>query len=127
MISSFTRLTSAFTALIGVLAFGAAVAPAARAADSTTLLEGVTGVSDLAVGAGKVFVSANDRIVVTGRDGTRLYAALSGSNELVEIDTGTLAVTRRLDLAAYPCPATLSLSGDRLWIGYGCYATFGGG
>ncbi|MFI6803365.1 hypothetical protein [Streptosporangium canum] len=122
-----------------------ALAPAASAADSTTYLEGVTNVSDVAAGDGKVFVAARDRIVVADTDGTvigavtglsgadglalapdgsRLFAALSGSNQVAEINVTDLTVTRRIDLASYPCPTHLSLSGDRLWVGYGC--TFGG-
>jgi YVTN family beta-propeller protein len=125
-----------------------AVAPVATAADSTTYLNGVTGGGDVAAGGGKVFVAGNDRIVVadtrgalTGAitglsgavglavtpDGTRLYAALSGSNEVAEIDTAALTIARRIALAAYPCPSHLSLSGSRLWVGYGCAPTWDGG
>ncbi|MFB4267771.1 hypothetical protein [Nonomuraea sp. GTA35] len=127
------------------------LAPAA-AADSTTDLGvslGVTSKSgDVVVGGGKVFVSAENQIVVadtagelsgaiTGLsgaqglamrpDGTRLYAALRGSNEVVEIDTATLAITRRIGLASNPCPSYLALSGDRLWVGYGCQHMYNGG
>lgn len=127
--------------IIGLLTVAA---PAASAADTTTDL-GVTFDSytaDLAVGGGRVFVPADDRIivadtggnltggVVTGlsgvrelavnADGTRLYAALTGSNEVAEIDTASLAVTRRIDLSAHPCPSTLALLGERLWVGHGC-------
>ncbi|GGP02291.1 hypothetical protein LDL08_38680 [Nonomuraea glycinis] len=129
----------------------AVVAPAASAADTTTDL-GVTFDSytaDLAVGAGRVFVAADDRIIVAGTDGnltgdvvtglpgvrelamnaddTRLYAALAGSNEVAEIDTASLAVTRRIDLSAHPCPSTLALLGERLWVGHGCYDNGPGG
>jgi YVTN family beta-propeller protein len=125
----------------------AAPAPIAAAADTTTYLDGVTAVRDVVAGGGRVFVAALDRIVVadsqgavtgdiTGLsgaaglavtpDGSRLYAALSGSNEVIEIGTDTLDVSRRIDLSAYPCPSNLSLSGDRLWVGYGC-GQFGGG
>ncbi|MFI6798436.1 hypothetical protein [Streptosporangium canum] len=124
------------------------MAPVASAADSTTYLAGVTKGGDVAAGGGRVFVAADNQIVVadaqgalTGAvtglsgalglamapDGTRLYAALSGSNEVAEIDTAALTITRRIDLAAYPCPSNLSLSGDRLWVGYGCRFTAGGG
>ncbi|WP_433413128.1 YncE family protein [Microtetraspora malaysiensis] len=102
----------------------------------------------MAAGGGKVFIAANDRIIVANTQGTlkgaitdvsgalglaitpdstRLYAALSGSNQVAEIDTATLTVTRRIDLAAYPCPTNLSLSGSRLWVGYGCGVGWGGG
>ena len=125
-------------------------APAASAADTTTDL----GVSldsftaDIAVGGGRVFVSAADRIIVadtggnltggavTGlsgvdelalnSDATRLYAALAGSNEVAEIDTASLAVIRRIDLSAHPCPSTLALSGEWLWVGHGCGGEQGG-
>ncbi|MFG1711190.1 hypothetical protein ACFLIM_49370 [Nonomuraea sp. M3C6] len=119
-------------------------APAASAADTTTDLGVTLGsyTADLAVGGGRVFVPADDRIivadtggnltggVVTGLSGvrklamnaddTRLYAALTGSNEVAEIDTASLAVTRRIDLSAHPCPSTLALLGERLWVGHGC-------
>ncbi|WP_327108407.1 hypothetical protein [Nonomuraea glycinis] len=129
----------------------AVAAPAASAADTTTDL-GVTFDSytaDLVVGAGRVFVAADDRIIVAGTDGnltgdvvtglpgvrelamnaddTRLYAALAGSNEVAEIDTASLAVTRRIDLSAHPCPSTLALLGERLWVGHGCYDNGPGG
>jgi hypothetical protein len=125
-------------------------APAASAADSTTDL----GVSldsftaDIAIGGGQVFVSAADRIIVTDADGdvtggavtglsgvdglalnadaTRLYAALTGSNEVAEIDTASRAVLRRIDLSAHPCPSTLALSGGWLWVGHGCAGEEGG-
>ncbi|AQZ68966.1 hypothetical protein BKM31_52585 [[Actinomadura] parvosata subsp. kistnae] len=127
------------------------LAPAA-AADSTTDLGvslSVTSKSgDVAVGGGKVFVSAENQIVVTDTagvlsgaiaglsgaqglamrpDGTRLYAALRGLNEVVEIDTATLAITRRIALPSNPCPSYLALSGDRLWVGYGCQHMYNGG
>ncbi|MET9344742.1 hypothetical protein [Nonomuraea sp. NPDC003804] len=94
---------------------------------------------DVAIGGGKVFVSGRDRIVVatpngtiagaiTGlsgavglaaaSDGSHVYAALSGSNQVAEIDTDTLAITRRIDVE-YPCPTNLSLSGTQLLVGYG--------
>ncbi|MFI7635544.1 hypothetical protein [Nonomuraea sp. NPDC049400] len=96
------------------------LATAASAAGTTTDL----GVSlsygsssgDLAVGGGKVFVSAQDRIIVTNAqgdltgsiaglssvyglaakaDGSSLYAAVAVSNQVAEIDTGTLEIKRR--------------------------------
>ncbi|GGP15271.1 hypothetical protein LDL08_25965 [Nonomuraea glycinis] len=125
-------------------------APAASAADTTTDL----GVSldsftaDIAVGGGQVFVSAADRIIVADRGGnvtggavtglsgvdglalntgaTRLYAALTGSNEVAEIDTASRTVLRRIDLSAHPCPSTLALSGQWLWVGHGCAGEEGG-
>ncbi|MFF0869354.1 YncE family protein [Nonomuraea sp. NPDC003560] len=53
-------------------------------------------------------------------DGTRLYATLRGSNQVAEIDTGSLTVIRRIPLNAYPCPSHLALLGTRLYVGYGC-------
>lgn len=127
-----------------------ALTPNASAVDSTTDL-GVDWSSrpgDLAVGNGKVFVANGDRIVVvdtegglagaiTGLsdayglamapDGAHLYAALIGPKQVVEIDTATLAITRRIDLAAYPCPTNLAQSGDWLWVGYGCVLSYDGG
>jgi YVTN family beta-propeller protein len=147
------RLTRRLVAIGGALAVVAglvtALAPVASA-DSTTYLNAYLGTyekgGDVAAGGGKVFIAVKDRIVVTdslGRpagaitglsgamglaltpDGTRLYAALSGSNEVAEIDTAGLTITGRIDLAAYPCPSNLSLSGNRLWVGYGCTAYTG--
>ncbi|MFF4623350.1 LVIVD repeat-containing protein [Nonomuraea jabiensis] len=46
---------------------------------------------------------------------------------MAEIDTSGPTVTRRINLASYPCPSKLSLSGNRLWVGYGCAGTWGGG
>ncbi|MEU7829173.1 hypothetical protein [Nonomuraea sp. NPDC049129] len=107
-----------------------------------TDLHVVSNNSDLVVGGDQVAVAANDRIVVadtTGKiegavtglsgafslaitpDGARLYAALYRSNEVAEINTATLEITRRIDLADYPCPGSLALTGERLWVGYyGC-------
>ncbi|MEW1839831.1 WD40 repeat domain-containing protein [Nonomuraea angiospora] len=103
---------------------------------------------DLAVGGGKVFVSAEDRIIVTNAqgdltgsitglssvyglaakaDGSSLYAAVAGSNQVAEIDTGTLEIKRRIDLPEHPCPTSLALTGERLWVGYGCFDKFQGG
>ncbi|GAA1758002.1 hypothetical protein GCM10009734_77810 [Nonomuraea bangladeshensis] len=124
------------------MAFGflVALASTATAEDSMTDL-GVTGSNgDLVVGGGKVAVAAGDRIVMadtTGKiegvvtglsdafslamtaDGSRLYAASQGSNEVAEIDTATREITRRIDLSDFPCPSTLALTGERLWVGYG--------
>ncbi|MET8306858.1 hypothetical protein [Micromonospora sp. NPDC005173] len=137
-------LASTMVAAVGLVA---TAAPAA-ARDTATLIQGVTGVVDTAAAGGRVFVSANDRIVVadahgtlTGSitglagptglavtpDGNRVYAALSGSNEIAEIDAATLTVVRRINLAAYPSPANLSLDGDQLWVGYGIKNDFVGG
>ncbi|MGJ6963699.1 hypothetical protein ACSDR0_17490 [Streptosporangium sp. G11] len=125
-------------------------APAASAADTTTDLGVISDshTADLAIGGGRVFVPIDDRIivadtggnptgdVVTGlpgiqelamnADNTRLYAALTGSHEVAEIDTASLAVTRRIDLSAHPCPFTLALLGERLWVGHGCDDGHGG-
>ncbi|WP_371778351.1 YncE family protein [Streptosporangium subroseum] len=102
--------------------------------------------TDLVIGGNKVAVSIDDRIVIadtTGEvegtitglsgayglamtpDGTRLYAALTGSKEVAEIDTATREITRRVDLAAYGCPSSLALTGERLWVGYGCDGALG--
>ncbi|MGK5671751.1 hypothetical protein ACSNOB_02750 [Micromonospora sp. URMC 106] len=137
-------LASTLAAAAGLVA---TTAPAA-ARDTATLIPGVTGVVDTAAAGGRVFVSANDRIVVadaqgtlTGSitglagpaglavtpDGSRVYAALSGSNEIAEIDAAALAVVRRINLAGYPSPAHLSLDGNQLWVGYGIKNDFVGG
>ncbi|SDJ23352.1 hypothetical protein SAMN05421874_101146 [Nonomuraea maritima] len=74
-----------------------AQAPAASAADTVADL-GVTSDrgGDVVGQSGKIFVAADDRIVVTKSDGTLI------------------------ELAAYPCPSTLAQSYERLWVGYGC-------
>ncbi|MFG3702034.1 hypothetical protein ACGF5C_29680 [Micromonospora sp. NPDC047620] len=139
-----SALASTLVAAAGLVA---AVAPA-QAADTSTALQGVKFVKDIAAGNGRLFISASDRIVVaddsgtpvgaiTGLvepnglavtpDGSRLYAALNGSNEIAEIDTAALAVTRRFDLAAFPYPTYLSLAGDRLWVGHGPTNSWSGG
>ncbi|GAA3473363.1 hypothetical protein GCM10018965_079160 [Nonomuraea roseola] len=118
-----------------------AQAPAALAVDTMTDLGVTWGGADIAVSGGKVYVSANDRIVVTDTqgklkdamtglprpagvavtaDGALLYAALNGSHQVAEIDTQSLQIIRRIDLTAYPCPESLALVGDRLWVSHGC-------
>ncbi|MFI6295996.1 hypothetical protein ACIBEJ_30680 [Nonomuraea sp. NPDC050790] len=132
------------------MAAGLAVSQAgtATAADSLTSLGDVTGAGDVAVGGGKVFIAMDDRIIVadtqgvltgsvaglseardliTTPDGTRLYAALRWSHEVAEINTADLAVIRRINLSAYQCPDRLALSGNRLWVSYGCPASSVGG
>src|SRR5215467_13946415 len=59
-----SRLSGVGAALMLLAGAVIGLAPAASAADTTTLLDGVTSVRDLAVGGGHVFVAANDRIVV---------------------------------------------------------------
>ncbi|MEV4800436.1 hypothetical protein AB0K18_10515 [Nonomuraea sp. NPDC049421] len=128
-----------------------ALSPAASAADTTTDL----GVDysyyrpgDLALGNGKVFVSSGGQLVVAdtngdllgevgglteasglamSQDGAHLYAALVGPRQVVEIDTATLEITRRIDLLSYPCPTHLARSGEWLWVGYGCDSNWNGG
>ncbi|MFI7128853.1 hypothetical protein ACIBQ1_24335 [Nonomuraea sp. NPDC050153] len=46
---------------------------------------------------------------------------------MAEIDTGTLKIKRRIDLPEHPCPTSLALTGERLWVGYGCFDKFQGG
>ncbi|MFG6200090.1 YncE family protein [Nonomuraea sp. JJY05] len=139
------RLLTLCTVPIVAAGLIVAQAPAASAADSKTDL-GVSLPSglrsgDIAAGRDKLFVSAADRIAVANAqgsvtdtihdlpgvselasvaDGSRLYAAVRGANQVVEIDTETLAIKRRIDLTAYPCPSTMSLAGSRLYVGYGC-------
>ncbi|MFI7111581.1 hypothetical protein ACIBK9_35080 [Nonomuraea sp. NPDC050227] len=123
---------------------------AATAADAATVSDlGVAGEGgDVVARNRKVFVAAGDRIVVTStdgkvvgaipglsgavalaspEDGRKVYAALRGSNEVIEIDSTTLAISRRIDLTAYPCPSSLAQAYDRLWIGFGCGGAGGGG
>lgn len=140
------RIAGAAAAVLATAAVGVA-APAA-AADTSTLLEGVTNARDLVAGDGRVVVAAVDRVVVADATGAvtdtldgmagavglaidtdrhRLYVALSDSGELAEIDTGSLQVIRRIGLQGYRCPTNLALSGSRIWVGYGCgYESTGG-
>ncbi|MEU8219825.1 hypothetical protein AB0C47_29125 [Micromonospora taraxaci] len=123
----------------------AAVAPSA--ANTMTVLDGVTAVIDTAAGGGRVFVSASDRVIVadaaggitdtvTGLAGARglaitptgdrLYVALHDSGQVAEIDTSTAQIVRTIDLGRR-CPQHLALSGSRLWVGYGCERVWEGG
>ncbi|GAA3710186.1 hypothetical protein GCM10022224_089620 [Nonomuraea antimicrobica] len=138
------RLLACAAAVVTAAAMLVAQASGATAADSMIDL-GVDSDylygSDVVAGNDRVYASINDRIVaadssgvltgaITGLadadglavtpDGTRLYAALRLSNEVAEIDTGSFSITRRFDLAAYPCPRRLAWSGGRLYVGYGC-------
>ncbi|MFU8872800.1 YncE family protein [Micromonospora sp. SL4-19] len=140
------RIAGATAAALAAAAVGIA-APAA-AADTSTLLEGVTSARDLVAGDGRVFVAAADRVVVADATGAvtdtldgmagavglaidtdrdRLYVALSDSGELAEIDTGSLQVVRRIGLEGHRCPTNLALSGSRIWVGYGCGTESTGG
>lgn len=127
-----------------------AAAPAGSAADSMTDLGvrfSIGDHSEVVTGGDKVFVTAGDRVVVTDTegvllgavtglagveglvaapDGAHAYAALPGSHEVVEIDAAALAVTRRIDFTAYPCPTDLALSGETLWTAHGCEWFTGG-
>ncbi|MEU3168485.1 hypothetical protein [Streptosporangium sp. NPDC006930] len=118
-----------------------AQAPTATAAVTVTDL-GVAGKGgDVVARSSKVFVAAGDQIVVAPIDGKvidtipglsgavalaspgvgrKVYAALRDSHEVIEIDTATLAITKRIDLTAHPCPSSLAQEYDRLWIGFGC-------
>jgi hypothetical protein len=149
---SLLRLLRRVASLAGAVALVTAavvtVAAPAGADGTVTPLEGVTGVGDVAAGAGKVFVAARDKVVVADSTGTvtgaitglsgaaglalnadssRLYVALQDSAEVAEIDSATLAIRRRISLAAYACPTNLALAGNRLWVGYGCYGQWSGG
>lgn len=139
-------LSRRLIALAGSLLLAAvllvAQAHTASASDTVTDLGVAAGRGGDVVGHnGKIFVAADDRIVVTKSDGTlidtinglsgavalsvadngrKVYAALRDSHEVIEIDIATLAITKRIDLTAYPCPSTLAQSYERLWAGYGC-------
>ncbi|MFI7615097.1 hypothetical protein ACIBP6_28085 [Nonomuraea terrae] len=118
-------------------------ASTATAADSLTDLGGDIPFAwgDTAVAAGKVFIGAEDRIIVadtqgavTGAitgvsdvtslvatpDGSHVYAALRYEHQVVEINPADLAIVRRFDLAAYACPTRLALSEQWLWVSYSC-------
>ncbi|MEU8363195.1 hypothetical protein AB0C27_44995 [Nonomuraea sp. NPDC048882] len=139
-------LTHRLVALAGTLFLAAgllvAQAPAASAASTVIDLGVAAGRGGDVVGqSGKIFIAADDRIVVTDSGGTlidtigglsgamalsvadngrKVYAALRDSHEVIEIDIATLAIIQRIDLTAYPCPSTLAQSYERVWVGYGC-------
>ncbi|WP_433436137.1 hypothetical protein [Nonomuraea sp. CA-141351] len=136
------------TVLVTAAGLLVAHATAATAADSTTDLGVSSDRSDMAATDDRLFISAKDRVIVadhearlTGAvtdlpsvgdlaltsDGTRLYATLRDSHQIAEIDTGSLTVTRRIALNAYPCPSHLALLGTRLYVGYGCGADWKAG
>jgi YVTN family beta-propeller protein len=143
------RWIAGSAAAVAMVAAGAiGIAASATADDNTTLLDGVTGVRDVATGRGKVFVAAVDRVVVADAsgavtdtvpglagaaglaispDGDRLYVALRDSGEVAEIDTGTSQVVRKIGLEGHACPSHMALSGSRLWVGYGCDGLWDGG
>ncbi|MEV4364112.1 WD40 repeat domain-containing protein [Nonomuraea sp. NPDC049625] len=153
--TTFSRLTHRLLTRGAAVALAAglfvAQAPAAMATDlMTDLGEHLSWASDVTTANDKIFISGSDRIVVADSrgsltgvitdlpgviglaaapDGARLYAALSEANQVAEIDTASLAVTRRIDLKAFACPSPwyLSLSGSRLYVGHGCYAQPGTG
>jgi sugar lactone lactonase YvrE len=99
------------------------------------------GFADIAVNGEHVFISGgpqSSEIVVTdlagtvvariagqggasglalNRDGSTLYAALTGAGAVAAIDTGTLA--ERARYATGTCPVHLAVT-DRVWFGYGC-------
>ncbi|MFI7625613.1 hypothetical protein [Microbispora rosea] len=145
--ASITRLLACLVTALTVTAGLVVVhTPAASAADITTDL-GITGGGDVVAGGGKAFIAGDDQLLVVNAngtrnagvsglsgiqslaitpDGTRLYAALRGLNEVMELDTATLDTTREISLAEYPCPTNLALSGRWLWVGYGCDQWDGG-
>ncbi|MEV0235836.1 hypothetical protein [Nonomuraea sp. NPDC050786] len=117
-----------------LLAVALLVTQASTAATVTDL--GVAGKGgDVVARSGKVFVATGDQIVVAAIDGEvidkitglsgavalaspetgrKAYAALRDSHEVIEIDTTTLAITKRIDLTAYPCPSGLAQSYHQL-------------
>ncbi|QYC41625.1 hypothetical protein Nocox_20080 [Nonomuraea coxensis DSM 45129] len=135
------RLLALGTVLVTAAGLLVAHPSAATAADTTTDLGVSAGRSDIAATDDRLFISAEDRVIVadhearlTGAvtglpsvgdlaltsDGTRLYATLRDTHQIAEIDTGSLTVTRRIAMNAYPCPSRLALLGTRLYVGYGC-------
>jgi len=53
-------------------------------------------------------------------DGSTVYAALTDSDSVAEIDTGTLTERGRYDLGADTCPDDLAVAGRGVWFSYGC-------
>ncbi|QFQ98844.1 Ig-like domain repeat protein [Streptomyces phaeolivaceus] len=117
------------------------VAPAA--ADSSRSIA-VSDPSDTVVDAGhqRLFISdpGNSKIVVTtyagvvvtqltglpqvrdlelSPDGTTLYAAVSGADKIVAIDTETRTQTAEYPTGANTDPSRLALAGGKLWFAYG--------
>jgi YVTN family beta-propeller protein len=137
------RRLTLLAASFGVLAF-----PAVAGAGSVTDLS-LTGFSDMVVDSANehVFVtggSGNSSVVVLNYSGTvvttitsepgaagmaldpdsgTLYVALSDSNAISAIDTGTLTESTRISIAPAAAPTFLELAGGRLWFAHDCSGT----
>lgn len=120
-----------------------AVSPA-TAADGDALDVGLTGYADLVLDEahGHVFISqGSDKIVVTDlngkplapitglpesrgmsldEDGSTLWVAVGGADEVAAIDTTTLEVTT-FPIGANTCPVELALTSGLVWVYAGCY------
>jgi hypothetical protein len=140
---SFSVTATALAILCGsvVLSAGSAGATTGGQAVEPITALSITSYGDMAVDGGHVFVSdgAAGRIVVTDPDGTQvaeltglpgvqdlelspdggtLYAAVSGADEIVSVDTATLAVTGTYLTGAGTAPARLAFGAGTLWFGY---------
>lgn len=119
-----------------------AVSPA-TAADGDPLNVGLTGYADLVLDEahGHVFISqGTDKIVVTDlngkplapitglpesrgmsldEDGTTLWVAVGGADEVAAIDTATLEVTT-FPIGTDTCPVELAVTSGMVWVYAGC-------
>lgn len=53
-------------------------------------------------------------------DGSTLYVALVNGDAVSAISTSTLTETARYATGASTCPATVAVTGGKVWFGYGC-------
>ncbi|WP_046496309.1 hypothetical protein [Streptomyces odonnellii] len=140
-----TRTLPAATALAVLFSSAALVAGTAgpAAADSSKVLP-VQSAGDIVVDGvhKKVFVSdpTSDKIVATDYTGTvlgtvtglpgvhglalspdsgQLYAAVTGEDRIVSVDTGTYEATTSYALDGADAPADLEVVDGRIWFGYG--------
>ncbi|WP_052742871.1 YncE family protein [Streptomyces mangrovisoli] len=79
------------------------VTAATYSGDAVDSVEGITGVSDLAL----------------SDDGATLYAAASGSHEIVALDAATLEIKSRYTVATTTGPGHVAVTGGKIWFSYG--------
>lgn len=70
-------------------------------------------VTQVDVGSAPVDLAVSD-------DGSRVYVALSGVDEIAVIDTATDTALTPFSTGTDTCPSTLAVVGTAVWFGYGC-------
>jgi sugar lactone lactonase YvrE len=118
--------------------------PAAQAAAPTSTVLPLERAHDVVAARDRVFVSGGSTstsVVVTSATGTvtdvlgelpgptdlllskdqsTLFVALPSANQIAAFDTGSLRESARYSTGTAECPSSLTLSGRRLFFGYGC-------